>query len=115
MRGQQEGVKDRPCAIVLAARDGRVFVAPITHTKPATGVAGLEIPPQVKSQLGLDHERSWIVTNDLNSFLWPGPDIRPATSKSWTFGRLPPGIMKAVLQNIKAHSQSRMLRRTGRD
>ena len=38
--GQEEGVKDRPCAIVAAIRsdeDGntRVLVLPITHTPPA--------------------------------------------------------------------------------
>ena len=38
-RGQEEGVKERPCAIVIAvkrAKDGknRVMVAPITHTPP---------------------------------------------------------------------------------
>jgi hypothetical protein len=37
-RGQEEGTKDRPCAIVLATRDQDgdtiVTVVPVTHTPP---------------------------------------------------------------------------------
>lgn len=36
--GREEGIKDRPCAIVLVARDEngqkRVQVLPVTHTPP---------------------------------------------------------------------------------
>jgi hypothetical protein len=75
-----EGRKDRPCAIVVATQDEEgdrlVYVAAITHTPPTDG-AGIEIPTKVKRRLGLDDARSWIVTDELNRFIWPGFDLRP--------------------------------------
>lgn len=35
-----------------------------------------EVPASVKARLGLDHERSWIVTSEVNVFTWPGTDLR---------------------------------------
>jgi hypothetical protein len=63
-RGQTEGRKDRPCAIVLAVddpdpkADGRtqVAVAPITHSPPHDPNVAVEIPLRVKEHLGLDSE-----------------------------------------------------------
>lgn len=59
LRGQEEGVKDRPCAIVLAPErigdDTHVVVLPVTHSPPDKSVAALEIPPAVKRALGLVH------------------------------------------------------------
>ena len=84
--GQDEGVKDRPVVVTVARieSEGRteIIVAPITHSKPETDADGLELPPSVKRVLGLDRERSWIVTRELNRFIWPGPDVRVAPGKS---------------------------------
>lgn len=55
-----------------------IVVAPITHSPPERPGDAIEIPPKVKRVLGLDQERSWIVTTELNRFLWPGPDLRVA-------------------------------------
>ena len=77
--GRDEGVKDRPCAIVLVVLDERdrqrVQVLPVTHSPPDDPRDALEIPQPVKARLGLDHERSWIVLTELNEFIWPGPDL----------------------------------------
>ena len=74
--GQEEGLKDRPVVVVLARLvDGdetQLLVAPITHSEPDDG-QGVIIPPAVKRYLGLDGEQSWIVTSELNRFIWPGP------------------------------------------
>jgi len=59
-RGQTEGRKDRPCAIVLAVddpdpkADGRkqVAVAPITHSPPHDPNVAVEIPLRVKEAPG---------------------------------------------------------------
>jgi PemK-like, MazF-like toxin of type II toxin-antitoxin system len=57
-RGTEEGVKDRPCAIVAARQiiEGRevVTVVPITHMPPTNRADAVEIPPALKSHLGLD-------------------------------------------------------------
>ncbi|MES2095328.1 MAG: hypothetical protein V4459_01075 [Pseudomonadota bacterium] len=55
-----------------------IVVAPVTHSMPDRPEDGVEMPARVKRQLGLDQERSWIVTTELNRFIWPGPDIRVA-------------------------------------
>jgi hypothetical protein len=84
-RGQAEGLKDRPSVVVVAriARADRheIVVAPITHSPPEKPGDAIELPANVKRVLGLDQERSWMVTTELNRFLWPGPDIRVASGR----------------------------------
>lgn len=70
-KGQVDGAKDRPCAIVLASsprEDGsqRVMLVPVTHSPPTADQGGIEIPAKVLKYLGLDDERSWIRTHEVN-------------------------------------------------
>jgi hypothetical protein len=95
LRGREEGVKDRPCAVVLATatEDGEdiVTVLPITHSPPADALA-VELPAATKKRLGLDGERSWIILSEANRFVWPGSDLRPlpgADAASAALGLLP--------------------------
>jgi hypothetical protein len=64
LAGRDEGLKDRPCAVVLAFQDEdgrtRVYALPITHSAPAAGEDAIEIPAVVKARLGLDGVRSWL-------------------------------------------------------
>ena len=80
-RGQEDGVKDRPCAVVLAITNGAgdqvVTVLPISHTPPSDPLLAVEIPAAVKRRLRLDDGRSWVVLAEANRFTWPGPDLRP--------------------------------------
>lgn len=96
LAGREEGVKDRPCAVVLTTEmdngEEMVTVLPVTHSIPREGVPALEIPPTTKRRLGLDEERSWIILNEANRFIWPGPDIRPVRRNdpaSVAYGILP--------------------------
>lgn len=113
-RGQQDGVKDRPCAVVLATTDDEgdrvVTVLPITHTPPSNPDLAVEIPHETKQRLGLDDQRSWIVLSEANRFVWPGPDLRTAQSgdlASVAYGLLPRSLFKAVtaklVDAIRAH------------
>lgn len=102
-QGQEEGVKDRPCAIVAAIHESsagtRVVVLPITHSPPDTETIAVEIPQSVKSALGLDSERSWIVVSEGNDFIWPGPDLRPQPGgdlSTVAYGFLPPRLFATV-------------------
>ncbi|MEE4212583.1 MAG: hypothetical protein V2I43_25335 [Parvularcula sp.] len=116
-QGREEGRKDRPCAVILAHENGRVAVAPITHTPPK-GAEAIEIPAQVKQQLGLDHERSWLVTNQANHFTWPGHDIRPINRQNpdrMIYGKLPPGMARAVKQEVRRAARDRQLAMVDRD
>lgn len=76
LRGREEGVKDRPCALLLALADEWVVVLPITHRPPSDPAHGVEIPAATKRRLGLDDERSWIIVSKANCFVRPGPDLR---------------------------------------
>ena len=62
LRGQDEGVKDRPCAVILVTQieGGRdaVTVLPITLAPPTDANLAVEIPIRTKNRLGLDSERS---------------------------------------------------------
>ena len=107
--GREEGVKDRPCAIIVAIlREGQehpiVRVLPITHTPPHDPADALEIPAATKARLGLDSERSWVVLNEANDFIWPGPDLRPVPGSdpgTVAYGFLPPGFMLALRERLQ--------------
>jgi hypothetical protein len=106
-QGREEGVKDRPCAIVLVLlRQGEhpiVRVLPVTHAAPADAADALEIPRATKERLGLDSDRSWVVLTEANDFIWPGPDLRPAVNgdpSSVAYGVLPPGFMRVLRERL---------------
>lgn len=100
--GREEGRKNRPSVIVLAAEreaDGVMIVTvlPITHSRPAGPAWAVEIPFPVKRHLGLDEDRSWIVVDEGNEFIWPGYDLRkiPRTDR-YDYGFLPPRFFNEV-------------------
>jgi hypothetical protein len=99
----------------LAQKRGTgLLVAPITHTPPESPADAIEIPANVKQHLGLDRERSWTVLTELNRFLWPGPDIRPAPgSDSPFYDALPDWLFERVRNGIVGRAgQLRMTTRT---
>ena len=102
----EEGRKNRPCVIVLSVEKHesgtQVTVAPITHTQPSNNTIGLEIPPRVKRHLGLDDERSWVILDEVNQFVWPGYDLRPVPGKKgeYVYGFLPPRLFESIKAGI---------------
>jgi hypothetical protein len=113
-RGQDEGVKDRPCAVILVTvtEDGDRVVT-VTHTPPTDLALAVEIPAVVKRRLKLDDQRSWVVLTEANRFIWPGPDLRPAMpgdAASVSYGPLPFGLFEEIrtkfISAIKARRAS---------
>lgn len=104
--GREEGVKNRPCAIVLVVKSHedtrKVTVAPITHTLPHNPDVAIEIPLKVKQYLGLDNERSWIILDDFNEFVWPGFDLHPLPGKPgcYEYGLLPPVLFRRIINKV---------------
>ena len=104
--GKVEGLKNRPCAIILVVKNDDdsqpVTVAPITHTPPYDSSIAIEITPRVKQYLGLDGEKSWIILDDFNEFLWPGYDLRAISGKigQYDYGFLPPALFKQISSKI---------------
>ena len=121
LRGQEEGVKDRPCAVVLmtTGEGGREIatVLPITHTPPSDPKFALEISSETKKRLGLDAERSWVMLSEANRFHWPGPDLRPARNDdigSIAFGQLPYKFAEEIRLAFIAHLKARRVTIVGR-
>lgn len=116
--GRDAAGKARPCAIVTSVRRSNdktyVTVVPITHSPPHGDDDAIEIPIQIKQSLGLDEARSWIVTRELNTFVWPGADLEPigSRSRSFAYGRLPRNLLIAVIRSVLAHVRSGQARST---
>jgi hypothetical protein len=117
-RGLVEARKDRPAAVVLAHKDAATgqtftFVLPITHSPPADPSVAIEIPAEVKTGLGLDGARSWIVCDEVNRFRWPGCDLRPVPGtrpSRWEYGMLPRGLYeqaKALFLECRERGRAR--------
>jgi hypothetical protein len=92
-----------------------ILVAPVTHSAPDVPADAIEIPANVKKQLGFDRERSWIVLSELNRFIWPGPDIRPVIGSDAPFyDALPDWLFERVRQAVLDHAAAGRLRVTKR-
>lgn len=123
LKGQDEGVKDRPCAIIAAVQitdeETRILVLPVTHTPPGDLGDGIEIPSETRRRLGLDEQPSWIVLTEANEFIWPGPDLRPKTGGDPTdiaYGPLPRRLFIEMrtrfIQKLTAKSAKPVYRET---
>ena len=115
--GRDEGVKDRPCAIVvmLTDEDGDqvVTVLPITHTPPSDPSQAVEIPAETKRRLRLDRDRSWVMLTEANQFVWPEPDLRPAmpgNMGSVAYGVLPEALFNDIRREFAAAVRARLVR-----
>lgn len=113
MRQLHEGPKDRPCMVVVAVtREGDspvVTVAPITSRAPPPHRHAVELSRDAKRRLGLDHTKaSWVITDDLNKFVWPGSDIRPIKSGAQTkfaYGLVSRATFYAVRDAVMSHGK----------
>ena len=120
LQGREEGVKDRPCVIVLTVLDRddetQTVVVPVTHSEPDNPDLALELPMAIKRHLGMDADRSWVVLSESNLFAWPGPDLRGTGSDSAIdYGLLPPRFFAELLRRFRAletTSRSAPVRRT---
>jgi len=55
-----------------------VYALGISHMAPAPGRRAIEVPAKLRRWIGLDDDPQWIYTDEVNIFVWPGPDLRPA-------------------------------------
>lgn len=110
-RGIEEGRKDQPAlvlALVVTEHGGatEVLAAAISHSAPAAPTDAVELPADVKRNLGLDDHASWIATTEANVFLWPGPDIRPVperTPVTMVYRRVPRNILVRAVRSYLAN------------
>ena len=112
--GAEEGIKNRPCAIVAATRSVEdeivATVFPITHTPPSDPRGAVELPAALKRHLGLDDERSWVVITEFNRFVWPGVDLQPrpgVTPRRYEYGVIPGKFMARIIEVFDAARRAR--------
>lgn len=115
---QDEGLKDgRVVAVLATVKTGdkmQLFVAPITHSAPGRAANAIAMPANVKRDLGLDRERSWIVTTEVNCFLWPGPDVRPLGGGDPFYGTIPDWLFVQVREAIGGRAERGVMTATPR-
>jgi hypothetical protein len=100
--------------IVLAVqREGKatiVTVVPITRRAPPASDLAVKLSVEAKRRLGLDDSGpSWIITNDVNEFAWPGPDIRRVATKPSTkfvYGLVPRAMFYDVRDAVVKHHET---------
>ena len=64
-------------------------------------MAAIELPADVKRQLGLDDAPSWLRADELNRFSWPGYDLRSVPGQDTVvYGKLPPGLYTRLKNRI---------------
>jgi hypothetical protein len=81
-----------------------VMALPITHRPPDDASTAVEMPQTVKQHLGLDYERSRVVVNEANQFLWPGYDLRKIPSRDeFHYGFLPPRFFNEIFAAVRAY------------
>jgi hypothetical protein len=116
-------------ALIFAKRTvlGNTFAyaVAISHKPPSATERAIEVPRKLKRHLGLDEEPSWIYTDQVNEFTWPGPDLRPADRLSslprargaCVIGPLPKdwfaSLKAEIIQSLRL-GRTRIVRRTGR-
>jgi hypothetical protein len=118
-KGLEEGRKDRPCAVVYAVETkngkSRVYVLPISHTRPTESENGIEVLPQWKRHLRLDDRAQWIITTELNHFEWPGPDLPGSSTEAISRGFLPEKVTTRLRDMIRARVKEKSLAAVSRD
>jgi hypothetical protein len=106
--GQIEGEKHRPCAIVVAVaqEEGEcvVTVAPITRRRPKDPDRAIALSAATRRRLALGKQPNWIMATEVNSFYWPGPDLRPTQKGQYAYGELPAVVFDALRRKILAAS-----------
>jgi hypothetical protein len=111
--GREEGRKDRPCVIVHLRpnehQELETYICPVTHTPPEHAEKAMEISKATKARLGLDDARSWIITTEVNRFIWPGPDLRRVPRGGDSYGPLPAAMTQDLVAQVKANAQDSSL------
>ncbi len=114
--GDDTGEKARPCVIVLATEnndgDTAVLVVPVTSRQPRPDRGSVEIPARVQAYLGLDGERCWVIIDEVNKFIWPGPDLSQISGQPGKFhyGFIPPKLYKKIIVGCTAIAKAHRLK-----
>ncbi|MCA9457360.1 MAG: hypothetical protein KC587_11905 [Nitrospira sp.] len=129
--GWEEGIKDRPCAIVAAIQKKRtdekgeakeqlqVSLIPITTSQPKNLAEAVEIPPATRKRLGLAEDKPcWAICSEINTTDWPGYDLRPVPGTKpprFEYGFLPPTLLRDIQEKVSFVAQGKKLKVVSRN
>ncbi len=88
------------------------------HQPPEDPRTAVEIPQATKQRLGLDGKRSWIICDEANRFIWPGPDLRPVSrtkKDKFTYGFLPQKLLNTIKLKVNYLRKGRNLKIVSRE
>ena len=93
------------------------YLLGISHSPPRADERALSVPLQLKLRLGLDREPAWVYLDQINVFVWPGPDLRPgshisnrpAAADTCDLGALPEDWFALLVREVvEAYRQRRV-------
>ncbi len=124
---REDGAKAYPVALIFAKKTiasvALAYAIGMSHKPPTASERAIAVPRKLMRHLGLDEDPSWIYTDQLNEFTWPGPDVRPAEWLSrrpgargtCIIGALPADWFALVKQDVVANLRlkgTQIIRRT---
>lgn len=110
--GLENANRPHPGAIILVASTGpnqRVSVVSISHSPPSPSEAKfrMKLTHSECREMGLDDGDHWVNLRDVNSFDWPGYDLKPiAPDGGYVFGRMQKSTFIRLVTALKAVSGS---------
>lgn len=116
--GLENAARAHPCAIVLVAGSNpapRVSVVAVSHAPPPESAAldYMQLTPPEARQMGLDSGDHWVNLRDINSFDWPGYDLKPiAPGRRFVFGRMGRATFTRLVEALKARRRLQVIKRS---
>jgi hypothetical protein len=112
--------KERPACLIVSYERGEagteVVLVAITHSRPTGDTVGVEIPPGLRTLLGLDDEPCWVIVSEYNADVWPSPGIVPLPrgEKGFAYGIMPTPFFETVRARLIEELQARRTARVRR-
>lgn len=107
--------KDCPCLVLAVSEQQRgslaVTVAPMQLFAPRDPAQAVMLPNGTHARLALEGAQSWVMTTEVNRFIWPGPDLRAVPNMeppSVSYGVLPPRLFDRIRTQLVENAQAKM-------
>lgn len=89
-----------------------MYLAPLTHSAPSDDRDAIALPSKLKRRLGMDDLPSWVVTTELNRFVWPGVDLGSIDREQpdvFAWGFLPTDLFGLIKRSIVRNRAARRI------
>lgn len=85
---------------------------PITTKPPSAAPDALELTSFTKRRLGLDAAKCWVILDEVNWFIWHGPDLLPvdAAAGRYVYGELPLALTQRLRRELEERVEAGALK-----